>query len=87
MNQNIIEKSGSSPKYQNKNVGIFSGVQEVNNAHSNSGRTDFPFPSIQEDSSSKHELHIQIYIYIYIYYKIISNSHNFEELIMNIHSS
>ena len=67
MSQNIIEKSGSSPKYQNKNVALFSGGSDVNNAHANPGRTDFPFPSIQEDCSSKYYIRTDIYIYIYIY--------------------
>ena len=62
----MIEKSGSSPKYQNKNVGIFGGGQDMNNAHSNSGRTDFPFPSINEDCSSKYFTYTDIYIYFWI---------------------
>ena len=56
----VLSKDKVNDK-ENKNVGIFGGGQDVNNAHSNSSRSDFPFPSIQEDCSSKYRLYTFLY--------------------------
>ena len=51
LNEPVIERCGSSPKYQQKSPVNF-GCMQSESVQSKSGCSDFAFPPIKEDSNS-----------------------------------